>query len=237
MSPAVQKTDNLVQRNVVYPSYKSLDNFIDTAALRVLDAFLTKRIESRVAADRDAFFLNEHRLDEATPYQPGVREIWLTRTLPDTPYDYLDLDKPWLWHPTPEAEEFAPLMAFIEALPFRATGRILIIYDSGGRAVPAHRDHLAAEICHEFIWMRTNFNKKLYLLNPDSEEKLYVSSHSAWFDSVNQYHGSDASGGLSFSIRVDGIFSAELRAQIPYLATDRSATASVWANKSTGVHD
>jgi hypothetical protein len=95
--------------------------------------------------------------------------------------------------------------------------------------VPAHRDHLDSERCHEFIWLRTNFNKSLYMLDPESGERLQVQSHSAWFDSVNQYHGADASEGLSFSIRVDGIFSDELRAKIPFPKSNRSAAPSIWA--------
>jgi hypothetical protein len=67
---------------VTYPSYKSLDPYIDIATLRALDGFLIERIESHIAAEKDDFFLNQHRLDDATPYQPGVREIWLSRTLP-----------------------------------------------------------------------------------------------------------------------------------------------------------
>lgn len=213
----------------VYPSYKSLDPFIDLAALRALDPFLTERIEQHFAADKDDFFLNQHRLDANTPYRPGVREIWLSRTLPGIPYDYLDLDKPELWQRTPEADEFAPLMAFIGTLPFKATGRILIIYDSGGNEVPAHRDHLDTETCHEFIWLRTNFDKSLYMLDPGSGTRLAVDSYSAWFDSVNQYHGADASEGLSFSIRVDGIFSDDFRSKIPFPPTNRAAAPSIWA--------
>lgn len=215
--------------DVVYPSYKSLDEFIDVTALQALDGFLIERIESHIAAEQDDFFLNEHRLDAAAPYQPGVREIWLSRTLPGTPYNYLDLDRPELWHRTPEAAEFAPLMAFIDTLPFRATGRILIIYDNGGNEVPAHRDHLDAERCHEFIWLRTNFNKSLYMLDPASGERLDLRSYSAWFDTVNQYHGADAAEGLSFSIRVDGIFSDDLRRKIPFPQSNRSAAPSIWA--------
>src|SRR3712207_8126464 len=36
-----------------------------------------------------------------------------------------------------------------------------------------------------------------YMLDPVTGEKLYVASHSAWFDTVNQFHGADPSGGLS----------------------------------------
>lgn len=213
----------------LYPSYVDFDRYIDVPHLRSLDAFLTRRIEAHIKEEQDSFFLNQHRLDDSTPYVPGVREIWLSRTRPGTAYDYLDLDKPDLWEPTPAAEEFAPLIEFIRKLPFAATGRILIIYDNGGNAVPAHRDHVDTQRCNEFIWMRTNFNKQFYMLNPDSGEQLYVESHSAWFDSVNQYHGADAATGLSFSIRVDGLFSDELRRRIPYPDVSRSAASALWA--------
>lgn len=212
-----------------YPSYKSLDEFIDLETLRALDGFLIERIKHHIVTEQDDFFLNQHRLDVDAPYRPGVREIWLSRTLPGTPYDYLDLDKPELWQPTPQAEEFAPLMTFIGTLPFKATGRILIIYDNGGNEVPAHRDHLDTQTCHEFIWLRTNFTKSLYMLNSESGERLHVDSYSAWFDSVNQFHGADASEGLSFSIRIDGIFSDTLRNKIPFPTINRSAAPSIWA--------
>jgi hypothetical protein len=68
------------------------------------------------------------------------------------------------------------------------------------------------------------------MLNPDTSEKLYVSSHAAWFDTVNQFHGADATGGFSFSIRVDGVFSDELRSQIPFPETNRAAAPALWAN-------
>jgi hypothetical protein len=114
-------------------------------------------------------------------------------------------------------------------LPFKATGRRLIIYDDSGAMVPAHRDHKEIDICHEFIWFRTNLKKPLYMLNHLTNEKLYVESYSAWFDSVNQYHGSDSIDGLSFSIRVDGIFTDEFRRQIPKPSFNAASTPSYWA--------
>jgi hypothetical protein len=85
-------------------------------------------------------------------------------------------------------------------------------------------------VCNEFIWMRTNLDKQFYVLDPDSGERKYVTSHSAWFDSVNQYHGADAGTGLTFSIRVDGVFSDAFRAQIPYPTSRRSAAPAIWAS-------
>jgi hypothetical protein len=218
-----------VHPSIQYPSYKSFDEFIDVKRLRSLDAFLTEKIRSRIKTQQDSLFLNYYRLDTQTPYEPGVREIWLTKTKPDILYNYFDLDKPELWHSTPDAEEFAPLVDFIRTLPFQATGRILIIYDDAGKAVPAHCDHTDTDICHEFLWMRTNFNKPFYILNHKTGEKCYVESHSAWFDSVNQFHGSDAVEGLSFSISVDGIFTDDFRQMIPQPPFNPASTPAFWS--------
>jgi hypothetical protein len=214
---------------IKYPSYKSLDAFVDVERLKSLDGYLTAKLSEKIDSDSGDLFLNEHRLDPNTPHQPGAREIWLTRTIPGTPYNYLDLNNPGLWRPTPEAGEFALLMNFIDTLPFKATGRILIIFDNEGSEVPAHRDHLESDVCHEFIWFRTNLRKPFYMYAPATGEKIYVRSHSAWFDTVNQFHGSDAAPGLSFSIRVDGIFNDAFRKQIPTHFGNAASTAAIWS--------
>ena len=72
-----------------YPSYVDLDAFIDTAALRALDGFIAGRIRKHIEAGGDSFFLNQHRLERASRYRPGVREIWLTKLVDGTRYDYL----------------------------------------------------------------------------------------------------------------------------------------------------
>jgi hypothetical protein len=211
-----------------YPSYKDLDPFIDVAWLKSLDGYLRERIEQRLLATQDlAFYTGPFLLDGNAPYLPGSRLIYLATSAYEE--NYYDLDRTDLWSPSEEAGEFSELMDFIATLPFRETGRIIIMYDRSGRAVTAHRDHDSAELCHEFIWFRTNFSKPFYMLSPDTGEKLYVGSHSAWFDTVNQYHGADASGGLSFSIRVDGIFTDDFRSRIPFPEHNRSAAPALWA--------
>jgi hypothetical protein len=85
-------------------------------------------------------------------------------------------------------------------------------------------------LCHEFIWFRTNLNKPFFMLDPRTGEKRTVRSHSAWFDTVNQYHGGEATGELAFSIRVDGVFSDDFRALIPFPATGRAAAPALWAD-------
>ena len=219
-----------VDSRITYPCYKSFDEFVDVARLRSLDAYITERINRHIKTQQDDYFLNLYRLSAETPYQPGVREIWLSRTKADLPLDYLDMvDKTDLWELTKEAEEFSELMDFIETLPFKSRGRMLIIYDDAERDVPAHRDHLDTEVCNEFLWFRTNLKKPFYLLNPQTNEKKYVEGYTAWFDSVNQYHGCDAVEGLSFSLRVDGIFTGEFRESIPKPSFNRASTPALWA--------
>ncbi|HEY0429994.1 MAG TPA: hypothetical protein VGC76_19575 [Pyrinomonadaceae bacterium] len=218
-----------VDSRITYPCYKSLDEFIDVPRLRALDGYITERINDHIKAEKDDYFLNLHRLDDEMPYQPGVREIWLSRTSSDTPYNYLDLDRAELWHLTEAAEEFSELMGFIRTLPFETTGRMLIIYDDAGKAVPPHRDHLETGVCNEFVWFRTNLRKPFYALNHETREKKYIESYSAWFDAVNQFHGSEAIDGLSFSIRVDGRFTDEFRKLIPTPETNLASTPALWA--------
>ena len=52
----------------------------------------------------------------------------------------------------------------------------------------------------------------------------------AWFDTVNQFHGSSPTEGLAFSIRVDGIFTDELKARIPKPPINAASTPSYWAS-------
>ena len=217
-----------------YPSYMDLDPFIDVERLKSLHVYLRDRLERRIARARDLqFYTGPFLLDGRAPDRPGPRMVYLAHSSRGHGLEaYYDLDDTRVWQPSDEAAEFSELMAFIASLPFAATGRILIIYDDSGRAVPAHRDHDAADLCHEFIWLRTNLEKPFFMLSPQTGEKLYVRGHSAWFDTVNQYHGADSTGGLSFSIRVDGRFSDDLRARIPFPETGRSAAPSLWAGAS-----
>ncbi|MET0752790.1 MAG: hypothetical protein ABWZ66_05435, partial [Pyrinomonadaceae bacterium] len=117
--------------------------------------------------------------------------------------------------------------------PFRATGRMMIVYDTEPREVPAHRDHIETEILHEFVWFRTNLKKPFYMLNHASGEKKYVESYSAWFDTVNQFHGSDPIEGLAFSVRIDGVFTDEFRSKIPKPAFNKASTSAFWAMKQS----
>lgn len=221
------ETDGKV--SITYPSYKSLDRFIDVERLKSLDDYITQRIKKHLEVHNDlAFYTGPYRLQEDAPDRPGSRMIYLAQS--SEPDSYFDLDKSELWHATEATSEFSLLMDFIATLPFKSTGRMLIMYDNINRPVTAHRDHAEQDICHEFIWFRTNLKKPFYLLDPGTNERKYVESYSAWFDTVNQFHGSDAVEGLTFSIRVDGTFTDEFKSQIPVANSGNvAATPSLWA--------
>ncbi len=217
-----------VDPRIHYPCYKSIDEFIDVRRLQSLDGYVTERVERHLRLRQDTpFYTGPYRLEESAPDRPGSRMIYLAQS--SRPDSYFDLDKPELWSRTDEADEFADLMDFIATLPFRATGRILVMYDDMPRAGPAHRDHVETEVCHDFIWFRTNLRKPFYMLDHLNGEKQYVTSYSAWFDTVNQFHGTDACPGISFSIRVDGLFTDEFRKVIPVPERNLASTPALWA--------
>jgi hypothetical protein len=217
----------LVDPIISYPSYISFDEFIDVERLRSLDGYLRQRIQ-RYMLDHEEhkFYTGPFTLDENAAGRPGSRMIYLAES--EMPDSYFDLDRTEIWRPSAHASDFTLLMDFIATLPFESTGRMLIMYDDVARQVPAHRDHAETEVLHEFIWMRTNLKKPFFMLDHTTGEKLMVDSYSAWFDSVNQYHGSEPVEGLTFSIRVDGKFTEEFRSRIPRPAYNAASTPSYW---------
>jgi hypothetical protein len=68
------------------------------------------------------------------------------------------------------------------------------------------------------------------MLNCDTGEKRYVEGYTAWFDSVNQFHGSEPTNKLAFSIRVDGRFTEEFRSRIPQPEFNLASAPSLWAS-------
>lgn len=213
---------------VRYPAYKSLDAWLDLERLRSLDGFLREAILEHARSGPTAMFdAGTTTMRAFGKRREGGRVINLSVK---EGADYFDLDKPEAWRPAPHAGRFAPLMDFLATLPFRATSRMLILYDERGRGITPHRDHSFPQLLHEFVWLRTNFDKSLYFLDREGKRRVDVSGHSAWFDTVNQFHAGDEHDGLTFSIRVDGVFDDAFRAQMPTPSTNLASTPSLWAS-------
>lgn len=214
-----------IDQRIKMPSYKSLDEYIDVKALLELNSYISSRLETR--RDDSEFWTGPYTEKTLDHRKPGSKIIFLT-TNANSNADYFELDKPDVWSASPESAEFSKVMDFVATLPFKSTGRIIMMYDYNNKRVTAHRDHTKINICNEFIWLRTNTTKPFYMMNSKTGERKYVESYSAWFDTVNQFHGADAAAGLSLSIRVDGTFNDELRSKIPYSDKNMASTPSLW---------
>lgn len=217
---------------IAYPCYKSFDEFIDVERLKALNGYIEEFIQARSSTARDEKFnTGTLTLELMGKKKPGSRIIYLTHST--RPYEYSDLDRAGLWERTPDAAALPQLMDFIDTLPFKTTARMMIMYDTTGGAVTAHRDHAAPRNCNEFVWFRTNLRKPFFVLDQKTGKRKYVESYSAWFDTVNQFHGADAVDGLSFSIRVDGRWNDEFRRRIPTPRRNAASTPALWACTSS----
>jgi hypothetical protein len=216
---------------IKYPCYKSLDEYLDLNRLLALDGRMATEIREfhRRRPDAPKFFAGPMRLKFWQRQRRSSGYIELTKHCGKWRYE--DIDAPEYWKPTEEAERFGFLMNFIQSLPFRKTARIMIIYDFDGEGVTVHRDHCSHDLCHHFIWFRTSLNKKLFMLDKKGGNKQYVTSYSAWFDTVNQFHGAEEGRReLNFSVRVDGIFAENFLKKIPVPQTNVASTAALWAS-------
>ncbi len=211
---------------VQLPAYKNMDAWVDLDRLRALDGPLTEKLASEsdgTVAFRASFMRRWwHRRT------PGARALYLTQS---TSKDvYAGVDDHSLWSPSPMADRYPEVMDFVNTLPFRSVGRVVLMFDPRGRAVPPHRDFECVDRRHEFIWCRTNLRKPFYMLDERTGRRRTVRSYTAWFDLVNQLHGVDACGEFVFSLRVDGVFDDALRAQIPAPSINAASTPSLWAS-------
>ena len=191
-----------------------LDEYIDVDRLVSLDESLKNKLDDilRNGFRSTGLFGAGERLDPAAPERNGTRAIGLRRQISG---GYDRIHDAACWEDSETAAEFPDLMDFVKTLPLVSYGRYFIIFDYDGVVEPPHRDHGDPRLRQEFIWFRPNKTKNFYIYEKRTKQKIFVDSYSAWFD-TRHYHGTDPSDGLSISIRVDGVFTDELRARIDF---------------------
>jgi hypothetical protein len=85
-------------------------------------------------------------------------------------------------------------------------GRVAIFLNEPGVSTPAHLDSSDASRRDEFIWMSLDHRKKMFVYDPEAEQKHYLNTVIGTFDATN-YHGADPGDLASWSLRIDGVFS------------------------------
>jgi hypothetical protein len=135
---------------------------------------------------------------------------------------YMALNRPPLNKWTPNAAHFPKLVEWIKALPFAGLGRILFFINEHHCPVVEHSDlHSSDEArgyvanrphSHEFLWIRPTESdaKSFYVLDEATGERHYVKGNAAWFNSFD-IHGAHAGPTMTWSLRVDGVFTPEFR--------------------------
>lgn len=121
---------------------------------------------------------------------------------------------------------FPELMEFIKTLPFSSIGRIIIFISS-----PFIEGHIHSDLSstqeflfppllnkyayknNNFIWFNPNNKKKFFIYDEDNDSKISVNSEACFFNTWD-YHGSDISTTTTFSFRIDGRFTKELKLKL-----------------------
>ena len=151
-------------------------------------------------------------------YSSG-QSVYLRRSLTN---DYKLINQPNANKWTACAAHFPNLVGWIKALPFAELGRILFFINEHLCPVVEHSD-LHASLKprgyvanqphgYEFLWIRpkADSSKSFYVLDESTQERHYVKGSAAWFNSFD-VHGADPGPTMTWSLRVDGVFTPALR--------------------------
>lgn len=138
--------------------------------------------------------------------------------------DYHSIAKPEATPWTDNASHFPELVKWINGLPFKAIGRALFFIHEHDCDLVMHSDlkyskelgqRYIADQPHtaEFIWIRSTADKSFFVYDESTNTKHYVKGNTAWFNSYD-IHGGDREKTMTFSLRVDGSFTNELREKL-----------------------
>ncbi len=115
---------------------------------------------------------------------------------------------------TNNAQYFPNLIKWIDSLPFEEYGRVLFFIHEHDCELLAHRDGpFYRPHKNEFLWLNPCSDKKLYVLDEDTNERHYIETDAAFFNDLS-VHGGDRYPRMTWSLRVDGIFTDSFREQL-----------------------
>jgi len=102
---------------------------------------------------------------------------------------------------------FPETVAFVQSLPFREIGRVVIFGVEAHDHAPAHRDSEPGESLQiaQSISFDPRGTKRFYLVSPDRSSTTTVTAPIYWFNDMD-YHGVHPDPFFRYSVRVDGVF-------------------------------
>ena len=121
---------------------------------------------------------------------------------------------------TAEAEYFPNVVKWVEQLQgtvFEHIGRVIFFHCEHDGIPFEHRDldakngvNVVKPHRNEFIHIRPNTKKAMYLWDPETKDKTYLNTRAAWWNDQD-WHGGERIMEQSYSLRVDGKFTEEFR--------------------------
>lgn len=125
---------------------------------------------------------------------------------------------------TQEAKYFPNVVHWVENLIeeniFEHIGRVIFFHCEAGGIPFEHRDldarngiNVTYPHRNEFIHIRPNTKKAMYVWDPENKNKIYVNSRAAWWNDQD-WHGGEMIMEPSYSLRVDGKFTEDFRKEL-----------------------
>lgn len=118
---------------------------------------------------------------------------------------------------TENIQYFPELMQLIEQMPFQEIGRVMFFITEPNNETVPHFDDSPFSTPRpndDFIYFSTitDCAKKLYVMDGESLEKFYPEDGKKflWFNEMD-YHGTDPTDRLTFTIRIEGKFTPEVK--------------------------
>lgn len=125
---------------------------------------------------------------------------------------------------TAEAAHFPSVVLWVENLIeekiFEHIGRVIFFHCEAGGIPFEHRDldakngiNVSYPHRNEFIHIRPNTKKSMYVWDPEKKNKIYINSRAAWWNDQD-WHGGEMIMEPSYSLRIDGRFTEKFRKKL-----------------------
>ena len=118
---------------------------------------------------------------------------------------------------TNNTKNFPRLKVWLDSLigtVFKEYGRIIFFLHEHDCKLPVHRDGLGSyPHSNEFLWLNPTGVKKFYIYDENTTERHDVNSPAIFFNDLDM-HGGDTNESMTWSLRIDGIFTDEFKKRI-----------------------